>query len=41
MALVADADGKITGQFSVPPNIPVGTKLHAGTGDPGIIKSNG
>lgn len=35
MALVADSDGKITGQFSVPPNIPVGTKLVQFIGDQG------
>lgn len=27
MVLVADQDGKISGRFTVPPNIPVGTKL--------------
>lgn len=35
MVLVADQDGKITGRFTVPPNIPVGTKLMQFVGSEG------
>ena len=33
--LVADSDGKISGRFTVPPNIPVGTKLMQFVGSEG------